>query len=158
MKAIRDYSISILLAVFFALFIRHFCIESYRIPSSVMEPTLLAGDIIFVSKWPIQLQSSWTPKKNEIVIFSETTFSKGTYSLDFIRRIIATPGDPLHQTLRTSTLEKVPPGFVVVMSDSHQKKEALVPIQSIKGKALCVWLSIGDNYHIRFERLFKKIL
>lgn len=48
--AVREWTESIIFAVFAAAFIRMFLIEAYVIPTSSMEGSLLVGDFLFVSK------------------------------------------------------------------------------------------------------------
>ncbi len=48
--ALREWSESIIFAVFAAAFIRMFLIEAYMIPTSSMEGSLKVGDFLFVSK------------------------------------------------------------------------------------------------------------
>lgn len=49
-SAVRDWADAIIFAVIAATIIRTFFVESYRIPSSSMEKSLLVGDFLFVSK------------------------------------------------------------------------------------------------------------
>lgn len=93
-ETIRAYSISIIVAVAVALLIRNFLIEAYRIPSHSMKPNLLAGDTLFVLKWPYSIGKFIIPKRGDIIVFSNLT--KGTInSVDYIRRVIGLPGDQL---------------------------------------------------------------
>jgi signal peptidase I len=57
-----------------------------------MSPTLLAGDTIFVAKWPITLQSSYLPDRGDIVVYSELP-DANAFTLDYIKRVIGIPGD-----------------------------------------------------------------
>jgi signal peptidase I len=75
-----------------ALLLRYFIIEAYRIPSFAMKPTLLAGDTIFVTKWPFKLKKAQMPKRGDVVIFSLPQ-NPGTTSPNYVRRVIGLPGD-----------------------------------------------------------------
>ena len=90
-KILQDYGLTILAAVLTALFIRVFVIEAYRIPSYLMNPTLLSGDTIFVAKWPFSL-GKYTPKRGDVVIFSSPGDGKKS-NVDSIKRVIGLPGD-----------------------------------------------------------------
>ena len=50
-KAIIDNLITIFVALIIAILIRSLIVQPFYIPSSSMEPTLLIGDRIFVSKF-----------------------------------------------------------------------------------------------------------
>ncbi len=58
---IREWSESIIFAVFAAHFIRMFLIEAYTIPSESMESSLLVGDFLFVSKLHYGSRMPMTP-------------------------------------------------------------------------------------------------
>src|SRR6266704_1313183 len=48
---LRETVRTIVYAVLIALVVRTFAYEPFNIPSGSMEPTLLVGDYLFVSKW-----------------------------------------------------------------------------------------------------------
>src|SRR5579863_9627737 len=91
-------------AVVIALFIRTFFYEPFNIPSGSMEPTLLIGDYLFVSKfsygysryslpWGLPLISgrifSGEPNRGDVVVFKLPRDP----SIDYIKRVIGLPGD-----------------------------------------------------------------
>ena len=73
------------------VFIKLFIADAYNIPSKSMEPTLLQGDFILVNK-PVYL--FFNPRRGDIVVF-EYPYGKEQYgkSVDFIKRVVALPGD-----------------------------------------------------------------
>ena len=93
-------------ALIIALFIRSLFIQPFYIPSSSMEPTLLIGDRLFVTKYsygyskhsfpfspPIikgRLFSS-APKMGDVVVFKTTRDNR----TDYIKRLIGLPGDSI---------------------------------------------------------------
>jgi len=96
----REYAESILVAVMVALAIRAFVIEAFKIPSGSMIPTLLVGDHIFVNKLaygpliPFSKKRVWNgmpPHRGDVMVFA---FPENPDE-DFIKRVIALPGDKL---------------------------------------------------------------
>lgn len=97
--------IEVVLAV---MVIRIFLFQPFYIPSGSMQPTLLVGDYVFVSKyaygysrysqpfWSLNLFSGriWgaEPKRGDIVVFRPTGVDQENY---FIKRIIGLPGDTI---------------------------------------------------------------
>lgn len=216
---LRDYGITILIAVLFALLIRFFVVEAYRIPTPAMRPTLESGDTIFVGKWQfglrlplldVRISAGNPPQRGEVILYAPPEDPK----LDIIKRVIGMPGEsvqvrqgkvsingkPLEVTLSKNascgseklpegrshetcweppTLEdfgpeKIPDGHVFVLSDlrsgpalegSKSKAYAIIPITSLRGKALWTWMSIqpqtlehsGLFPQFRFERMFRRI-
>lgn len=67
----REYAESIALAVMFALVLRGFVIEAFKIPTGSMIPTLLVGDHLFVGKFIYGIRVPFTQKF--LVRFSEPT-------------------------------------------------------------------------------------
>lgn len=98
-NVIRDYGVTITVAVAVALLIRFFVVEAYRIPTSAMRPTLEPGDTIFVSKvgygfrlpgMDQPLVEPEQPRRGELVLFTQST-PEG--NRDYIKRVIGIPGD-----------------------------------------------------------------
>lgn len=126
-ETIRDYSISIIIAVAVALLIRNFFIEAYRIPSHSMKPSLLAGDTLFVLKWPYSVGKFPIPKRGDVIVFSHPT--KGSInSVDHIRRVIGLPGDQVKirngsVMLNGQTLDSESPPFPSRLKTREQEQE-----------------------------------
>ncbi len=82
------------------LFIITFVMQSFVIPSSSMEDTLLIGDHVFVNRVQFAPPSNWlgkllpyrTPRHDDIVVF----VSPVQPGLFVVKRIIGVPGDRLH--------------------------------------------------------------
>jgi signal peptidase I len=92
-------------AILIALVIRTFAFEPFNIPSSSMEPTLLVGDFLFVSKyaygysgrgtfWGLapfegRIMEKHEPQRGDIIVFKWPQDN----STDYIKRVIGLPGD-----------------------------------------------------------------
>ena len=91
-------------ALLIALFIRSFIFQPFYIPSSSMEPTLLVGDRIFVSKYTYGFSKHSMPfspnlfdnrifykqpERGDAVVFKTPEYNR----TDFIKRLIGLPGD-----------------------------------------------------------------
>jgi signal peptidase I len=120
-SAFREYAESIGLAVLFALALRGFVVEAFKIPTGSMIPTLLVGDHIFVNKFIYGIRVPFTdhylvefdrPERGEIVVFTfpseeaRAHLDEQPHALsncidratlddekDFIKRIVAVEGD-----------------------------------------------------------------
>jgi signal peptidase I len=97
----REYLESIVYAVLIALFIRTFFVEAFKIPTGSMIPTLLINDHIFVNKAAYGVRipivgkyiGSWdTPAPGEVVVFQFPGPGE-EHGKDYIKRVVATPGD-----------------------------------------------------------------
>lgn len=93
-----EYARSFFPVLLVVLLLRSFLFEPFRIPSGSMMPTLLIGDFIVVNKFayglrlPVlhtQLTEGERPKAGDVAVFR---YPKDP-SLDFIKRVIAVPGD-----------------------------------------------------------------
>jgi len=113
LRTIKEYVISLFLAILIALTIRHFVIEPFKIPSESMIPTLLVGDFIFVNKFKYGFQVPFVtkrfikfkdPKKGEVVVF----IFPGDKKKDFIKRVAGVAGDKLDFKDRTIYVNGVP--------------------------------------------------
>ena len=91
-------------ALIIALVIRSLLIQPFYIPSSSMEPTLLVGDRLFVTKYsygyskhsfpfspPIIDKRIFfsSPKRGDVIVFKTPTDNR----TDYIKRLIGLPGD-----------------------------------------------------------------
>jgi signal peptidase I len=108
MKINKDTIIENIKTIFYALIIaiiiRSLFIQPFYIPSSSMEPTLLIGDRLFVTKYsygyskhsfpfsPPILESrvfSSLPKTGDVIVFKTPSDNR----TDYIKRLIGLPGD-----------------------------------------------------------------
>jgi signal peptidase I len=95
---------TVVYAVIIALVVRTFAFEPFNIPSSSMEPTLLVGDYLFVSKYSYgysRYSLPWglpafegrilnsEPERGDVVVFKLPRDNE----TDYIKRLIGLPGD-----------------------------------------------------------------
>ena len=155
----KDWIISIVVAVVLAFLIRQFIVELYIVDGASMRPTLQSQERLVVNKFIYSLR---TPEKGEILVFKYPR----DQSRDFIKRVIATPGDTieikdgrvyvndqmqsedyiLEKTRSEYPKATVPDGTVFVMGDNRNNSEdsrfadvGFVPYSLIKGKAMLVF-------------------
>jgi signal peptidase I len=97
---VREYVEAIAIAILLALVIRTFVAQAFTIPSGSMMDTLLVGDYILVNKFiygaeiPLlgwHLPGLRDPQRGDIIVFKYPLDEKR----DFIKRVIAVPGDEL---------------------------------------------------------------
>ena len=117
---------TLLIALFIAVIIRSFLFQPFYIPSSSMEPTLLVGDRIFVSKYtygyskhsfpfspPILNKRIFSsePKYGDLIVFKTPSDNR----TDFIKRLIGLPGDKI----------QIKNGDLFINQDKVEKKEII---------------------------------
>ena len=93
------FGVGLIQALLIALLIRTVVIEPYRIPSGSMLPTLAVGDQVFVNKFIYGVRVPWMnwvpfvivrpPARGDVIVFNNPV----NESLDFIKRVVAVPGD-----------------------------------------------------------------
>jgi signal peptidase I len=95
---LRENIEAIVIAILLALFIRTFVVQAFKIPSGSMKPTLQIGDHILVNKfiYGVRLPFVGTriipvsePEHGDIIVFRYPEDP----DKDFIKRVIAIPGD-----------------------------------------------------------------
>jgi signal peptidase I len=110
MKINKNFIIENLKTIFYALliaiFIRSLLLQPFYIPSSSMEPNLLIGDRLFVTKYSYGYSKhsfpfsppffkgrifSSSPKKGDVVVFKTPTDNR----TDYIKRLVGLPGDKI---------------------------------------------------------------
>ena len=97
---------TIIYALLIAIFIRSIFFQPFYIPSSSMEPNLLVGDRLFVSKYTYGYSKHSfpfspnlfsgrimfkKPKRGDVIVFKTPTDNR----TDYIKRLIAIPGDTI---------------------------------------------------------------
>ena len=157
MKSQLHQVLAVVLIAVGVFFLLRVTIQSFVVVGSSMEPNLEDGQRLLVNKVVYRLRE---PQKGEVIVFHPPTGK----SVDFIKRIIALPGDtveikdgavyindsaidePYIKAAPSYTMAKkeIPEGEYFVLgdnrnnsNDSHSWGE--VPQQNILGKA---WLSI----------------
>jgi signal peptidase I len=103
-NTIIDNIKTIFYALVIAIFIRSFFIQPFYIPSSSMEPTLLIGDRLFVTKYSYGYSKhsfpfsppvingrvlSNSPQIGDVIVFKTPADNR----TDYIKRLIGLPGD-----------------------------------------------------------------
>ncbi len=73
--------------------LRAFVVEAFSIPSGAMFPTLLVGDHVFISKLGYGCESC-IPERGEVFVF-RFPGPQGQEPVDYVKRVIALPGDEL---------------------------------------------------------------
>ena len=156
---IKDWVVSILIAVVLAFFIRTFIVELYMVEGPSMRPTLISSERLVVNKFIYHFTA---PEKGDVLVFRYPSDP----SRDFIKRVIATAGDTievkdshvyvngqlkqenyiLEKTRGSYPLSTVPEGTIFVMGDNRNNSEdsrfrdvGFVPLDLIKGKAVMVF-------------------
>ena len=159
---LREYVEAFAIALLIALLVRTIVIQAFKIPSGSMENTLLVGDHIFVNKFlygyhvPYMkgrvLQFS-TPKREDIIVF---VFPEDP-SKDFIKRVIAVPGDTLEIREKVVILngEPLKEKFTRfsdrnTMNGIVRGKDNMPPVPVPKGK----YFVMGDNRDRSYDSRF----
>ena len=105
-KIIIDNLITIIYALLIAVLIRSLLLQPFYIPSSSMEPSLLVGDRLFVTKYtygyskhsfpfspPILNKRIMfnSPERGDVIVFKTPADNR----TDYIKRLIGLPGDKI---------------------------------------------------------------
>ena len=158
-EEVRDWVVSIVIAVVLAMIIRTFVVELYLVDGPSMRPTLQHAQRLVVNKFIYHFRA---PEKGEVLIFR---YPKDP-SRDFIKRVIAVPGDTIEikdgNVFVNGELQNedyilskcrgdypkstIPEGHIFVMGDNRNNSEdsrfpdvGFVPFDLIKGKAMLVF-------------------
>ena len=138
---------TLLIALFIAVIIRSLLFQPFYIPSSSMEPTLLVGDRIFVSKYsygyskhsfpfspPILNKRIFSsqPKYGDLIVFKTPSDNR----TDFIKRLVGLPGDKI----------QIKNGDLLINQEKIEKEEMLNDFEIKCG---------GENIDVK---LFNEIL
>jgi len=104
-----EYSKSFFPVILVVFLLRSFLVEPFKIPSGSMIPTLLVGDFILVNKFTygirlpvlnVKVLDVNEPQRGEVMVFR---FPENP-SVDYIKRVIGTPGDKVAYINRQLTV------------------------------------------------------
>ena len=155
-------------ALMIALGIRAFWFEPYNIPSGSMIPTLLVGDYLFITKYdygysrhsfPFSLPIipsgrifEKMPKQGDIVIFRMTPEIQPTLqtSIDYIKRVIALPGDTVQMKngrlyINDVLVERIKIGEEKMKLESGKEMTYTKYIETLPNGVQHVIFEISDN-------------
>ena len=101
-----QWSIELFPVLLLVLVFRGFIFEPFRVPSNSMMPTLLTGDFILVNKFDYGLRLPLLnskiidfskPDRGDVIVFRYPNYehSVGYSGVDFIKRVVALPGDTI---------------------------------------------------------------
>ena len=101
-----QWSIELFPVLLLVLVFRGFIFEPFRVPSNSMMPTLLTGDFILVNKFDYGLRLPIVnskiidfskPERGDVIVFRYPNYehSAGYSGVDFIKRVVALPGDTI---------------------------------------------------------------
>ena len=105
-KIISENLKTLLYALFIAIIIRSIFIQPFYIPSSSMEPNLLVGDRLFVTKYSYGYSRhsfpfspplfknrifNKSPEKGDVIVFKTPADNR----TDYIKRLVGLPGDTI---------------------------------------------------------------
>lgn len=159
---LRENVEAIVIAILLALFIRTFVVQAFKIPSGSMKPTLQIGDHILVNKfiYGVRLPFVGTlifpvsdPKHGDIIVFRYPEDP----DKDFIKRVIAVPGDTVEIRNKKVYVNQQPiSADVGVFTDSRILGGEINPRDNLK--ALTVpsdgFFVMGDNRDNSYDSRF----
>ena len=108
----REYFLVILVAIICALIVRNYIFTAYKVPSSSMHPSLMAGDFIFTYRLSYQVpffssersEEFVVPERGDLVVFSYPNEPDVTY----VKRVIGLPGDRIEIKKGRLLLNEIP--------------------------------------------------
>jgi signal peptidase I len=142
-RVVTEWLIIVVVALAASFVMRTFVVQTFYIPSGSMEPTLLVGDRILVSKLSVSLG---TINRGDIVVFKAPPAEHcGEVVTDLVKRVIGLPGDYL--TSKGNTIYVgTSPTTEVALSEPWTHTEPLgTPIGSEHVPANTYFV-MGDNH------------
>ena len=160
-KSFIDNLQTIFYALIIALLIRSILIQPFYIPSSSMEPNLLVGDRLFVTKFsygyskhsfpfspPILKKRIFNqkPKRGDVVVFKTPSDNR----TDYIKRLIGLPGDNIEFIDGDLFINN----NQVLKSRTTHKEKIYCGNTSIKINSFIEKLSNGKTYKAVYRKSF----
>jgi signal peptidase I len=145
----REYFESIGAAILIALLLRAVVLEAFKIPSGSMLPTLQIGDHIFVLKFiygpkvPLLNTRLWPqlpPRRGDVMVFEYPDLNPDNDRQDFIKRVIALPGDTLevqdgHPIINGWRVPSCSAGVHAFATDGFLPRPAELEVEFLDGRA-----------------------
>lgn len=158
----REYFEAICIAILLALFIRTFVVQAFKIPSGSMLPTLLIGDHLLVNKFIYGIRVPFSgnvlipvkkPQNGDVVVFR---FPKDR-SIDYIKRVIGTPGDTVEIKDKTVFINGEPAddshahiSSPSILNSSASPRDNFGPILVPEGRIFVMGDNRDNSYDSRF--------
>jgi signal peptidase I len=129
--------------------LRSFLYEPFKIPSESMVPTLVVGDFILVNKYAFGVRlpvinkkiiDVGLPKRGDVMVFRYPE----NPSLDFIKRVVGTPGDKIVYKNKRLTINDVP--VTTEKLDSQTRVDDRLAFQSYD----VIRESLGEKPHTSY--------
>jgi signal peptidase I len=121
-KFYKSYIEALLITLAVGLILRFFVIAPYKIPTSTMSPSLLAGDYVFVFKLPYGMDLPFLGRVGEVKNLKRGDIVLFSYTRDphtkFIKRVVGLPGDKIEYKDRTLILNGEPLDYKLQESSS----------------------------------------
>lgn len=133
LATIKDLAITLLIAFVIAMVLKCFVVDSCKILSDSMVPTLEKGDRVIVSKISYIIGE---PERGDVIIFEPP--AEVNEGVDFIKRIIGLPGEIVEIKDETVYIDGEP------LSEDYLNEKPLYdfgPVTVPEGK----YLVLGDN-------------
>ncbi|MCM0604638.1 MAG: signal peptidase I [Xanthomonadaceae bacterium] len=112
---IAEYGAAIGISIVLAVIIRVFLVEAFKVPTSVMRPSLLPGDYIFASKISYGVKIPFSreyffhgaePEYGDVVIYESSAERD-----NLIKRVVGLPGDEIELRKGHLVFNKTEPKF-----------------------------------------------
>jgi len=164
----REYSEALIVAFLLALVIRTFIVQAFKIPSGSMEDTLLIGDHLLVNKFIYGLKIPFTdkriltirePERGDVIVFEFPEDENKSYfqRRDFIKRIVATPGDTVEVRAQRVYVNGKPMSFPQeihkgqgIIPPEGGPRDFMGPVKVPEGS----YFVMGDNRDFSFDSRF----
>jgi len=137
---IIEYSRAFFPILLIVLLIRSFLFSPYRVPTGSLEPTIMPGDFIVVSKYAYGLRlpvlgtkiaSTGSPKRGDVVIFHWPVDP----SIIYAKRLIGLPGDHLQYRDKTLFINGKPANKTYILNTyDREPGEIAIPALIMKEK------------------------
>lgn len=148
---IIEYAQSFFPVFLIVLLVRSFIIEPFRIPSGSLEPTLQVGDFVAVNKFIYGIKlpvieypifSISQPKLADVAVFRWPP----NPSYDFIKRVVATPGDTIQYKNKILTIngQEMQQKFIRYTTDESSGRAVAEYQENLAGHEHSIYIHPDD--------------